>query len=676
MKNVYLGLISLLILTACSTPEKKTISVSSPDEKTELRFHTTDTSIYYEVLFENEAVIAASGLGFEFKNENALCKDFRIINHKITQTNESWEQVWGQNKKIENNYKETYIQLEEKTKAKRKLNLRFKVYNDGLGFRYEIPEQTGIDSLFITNEKTEFNLTQDYSTWFIPANYSSYEALYQNKACSDVRSANTPITFESKEESLFLSIHEANLTNYAGMTLKKQKEGSLDFAVDLVPWPDGVKVKTTLPMQTPWRTIQISKSAQELAESSLILNLNEENVLEDVSWIQPAKYIGIWWGMHLGTQSWTLGERHGATTENMKIYIDFAAENGIEAVLAEGWSTGWEEWGQAKAFDFVTAYPDFDLPEIVKYAKTKGVEIIGHHETGGDAPYYEEQLEKAFQLYHDLGIRYVKTGYAGPIQPRGFYHHGQAMVNHYRKVVELAAKYEIMLDVHEPIKPTGLRRTYPNMMTREGARGMEWNGWSDGNPPEHHVILPFTRLLAGPMDYNPGIFDLLYKNAENRVKWNDLDKGQSRTNTTLAKQLALFVTMYSPMQMAADLVENYQNHPAFQFISDVSADWQTTKVLNGKIGDFYTVVRKDINSEDWYLGSITDESKRDFKLALDFLESNTEYEAQIYKDTKDSHWKTNPYAYEISTATFISSDSLTIHLAEGGGQAIRFTPKQ
>lgn len=676
MKKIYLGLISLLLITACTQPELKQITLSSPDGKTELMFNLSDSTISYEVYFEENQLLAGSNLGFEFKNQAPLKDNFRIVNHEITETKGSWKQVWGQNKKIDNNYKEVFIQLEEKTKAKRKLNLRFKIYNDGLGFRYEIPEQTGIDSLFITQEKTEFNLTEDYSTWFIPANYSSYEALYQNKLCSEVQSANTPITFESENESVFLSIHEANLSNYAGMTLKKQKEGGLNFKADLVPWPDGVKVKTTLPMQSPWRSIQIAKSAEALVESSLILNLNEPNGLEDVSWIEPAKYVGVWWSMHLGTETWTLGERHGATTENMKNYIDFASENGINAVLAEGWSTGWEAWGRAKAFDFVTAYPDFDLPEIVKYAESKAVEIIGHHETGGDAPYYEEQLEKAFQLYHDLGIRYVKTGYAGPIQPRGYYHHGQAMVNHYRKVVELAAKYQIMLDVHEPIKPTGIRRTYPNMMTREGARGMEWNGWSEGNPPEHHVILPFTRLLAGPMDYNPGIFDLRYQNAKHRVKWNGLDKGQSRTNTTLAKQLALFVVLYSPLQMASDVVANYENHPAFQFISDVPADWETTKVLNGKIGDFYTVARKDINSEDWYLGSITDENIRTFKIALDFLEPNTEYEAQIYRDTKDSHWESQPYAYEIISETYNSTDHLILNLAAGGGQAIRFTPKQ
>lgn len=676
MKKIYLGLISLLLITACTQPELKKITVSSPDGKTELMFNLSDSSISYEVYFEGKELLASSNLGFEFQNQAPLKENFRIVNHEITETKGSWKQVWGQNKRIDNNYKEAFIQLEEKTKAKRKLNLRFKVYDDGLGFRYEMPEQTGIDSLFITHEKTEFNLTQDYSTWFIPANYSSYEALYQNKPCSEVKSANTPITFEAIDETLFLSIHEANLSNYAGMTLKKQKEGSLNFAVDLVPWPDGVKVKTELPMQTPWRSIQITSSAEALVESSLILNLNEPNMLEDVSWIEPAKYIGVWWSMHLGTETWTLGDRHGATTENMKRYIDFAAENGIEAVLAEGWSTGWEEWGQAKAFDFVTAYPDFDLPEIVKYAESKAVEIIGHHETGGDAPYYEEQLEKALQLYHDLGIRYVKTGYAGPIQPRGHYHHGQAMVNHYRKVVELAAKYQIMLDVHEPIKPTGLRRTYPNMMTREGARGMEWNGWSEGNPPEHHVILPFTRLLAGPMDYNPGIFDLRYKNAKNRVKWNGLDKGQSRTNTTLAKQLALFVVLYSPLQMASDVVENYKNHPAFQFINDVPADWECSKVLNGKIGDYITMARKDINSKDWYLGSISDEHNRNFKVALDFLDPNTTYKAEIYRDTEDSHWESNPYAYEIISETYKSTDHLMLNLAAGGGQAIRFTPKQ
>jgi alpha-glucosidase len=458
------------------------------------------------------------------------------------------------------------------------------------------------------------------------------------------------------------------------MTLLKNQEKEFSFKSNLVPWPDGIKVKTSAPMVSPWRTIQIADKATDLVASNLILNLNEPNKIEDTSWIQPMKYVGIWWGMHLGTHTWTLGERHGATTTAAKKYIDFAANNNISGVLVEGWNTGWENWGQKEAFDFVTPYSDFNLKEIADYAKDKNINFIGHIETGGDAAYFEENLDKVFSMYHNLGIKAVKTGYAGAIKTAGQFHHGQFMVNHYRKVVETAAKYQIMVNAHEPIKPTGIRRTYPNMMTREGARGMEWNAWSAGNPPDHYTIIPFTRGLVGPFDYTPGTFDILFNNAKNRVKWNDLDDGTSRVNTTLAKQLSLFVILYSPMQMASDLIENYENQSAFKFIKDFGVDWEISKVLNGKIGDYITIVRKEKNSDTWFLGSCTDENKRELEIELSFLDTDKKYRAEIYADGMDADWKTNPQAIEIYSEIVDAQTVLNLKLAAGGGQAIKFSP--
>ncbi|MFY0601972.1 MAG: glycoside hydrolase family 97 protein [Cyclobacteriaceae bacterium] len=668
-KNLQLLALFLVFVSSCSQQRMTQEKISSPDGFIESLISIQDGKIFYQISYKGKPVINPSRLGFLFKRMEGYDSGFIISEIKRSTMNETWEQVWGQNKSVQNHYTESIISFGD-NEGNAKMNLIFRVFNDGVGFRYHLPEQDGIDSVRIVDELTAFNFKEDLSAWYTPANFESYEMLYQNVPLSQVASANTPVTFE--KDGLVVSIHEANLTNYAGMTLRKDEEDKFSFQCDLVPWPDGDKVKATLPFVTPWRTIQIAKSAKHLLTSNLILNLNEPNQIEDLTWVRPIKYIGVWWGMHIGTHTWTMGERHGATTETMIKYIDFASKHEIEAVLAEGWSTGWEHWGRPKAFDFVTPYEDFDLQKVVDYASQKGIAFVGHHETGGDAEYYEEQIEEAFQLYEALGVNHVKTGYAGAIRPAGQYHHGQYMVNHYRKVVEEASKYNINIDVHEPIKPTGIRRTYPNMMTREGARGMEWNGWSEGNPPSHHVILPFTRNLAGPIDYTPGIFDLLYQNAGRRVKWNGQDKGNSRTNTTLAKQLALFVIFHSPMQMASDLIENYEGEKAFRFIENVPVDWEKTTIINGEIGSYVTIARKDIGSEDWYLGSITNESERAFNISLDFLDENKKYKAQVYADASDTHWKTNPYPYDVQEVEVDASHFLDIRLAGGGGQAIRF----
>lgn len=680
----------LFLATFNSIHSQSNIEIKSPNEKIKVEFSLLLSSQpFYKVVYDSIIIIDNSALGFVFKDQPIMLDNFKVTNTNRKYFLGKWETIWGTQDSILDEYNELIISLEEKDDLARKMNIIFKVYDDGIGFRYEFPDQLNMNDIVIMDELTEFKLTGDHSCWWIPGDYDSYEYLYNNTKLSEIdlthfnyetrgdrnlpnkRAVNTPITMETSE-GLFLSFHEANLTDYAGITLEANDD--LTLKVDLVPWSDGTKVKTKVPFKTPWRTIQISNSAQDLIASNLILNLNEPNKLDDITWIEPMKYIGIWWEMHLGKSSWSMNpidgswannsKNHGATTLNAKYYIDFAAKNNIKGVLIEGWNTGWEYWGADTLdyFDFVTPYADFDIQEVVKYANDNGVEIIGHHETGGQAENYEKHLENAFAFYNELGIRAIKTGYAGQIIPKGEYHHGQYMVRHYRKVLETAAKYRIMLDAHEPIAATGLRRTYPNMMTREGVRGMEYNAWSDGNPPEHTTIIPFTRMLSGPIDYTPGIFDLTF----------DEYKDKERVQTTLAKQLAYYVIIYSPMQMAADLPENYLNNPAFEFIRKVPVNWSKSRYLNSKIGDFVTIARK--NGDNWYLGSITDEFARSISVSLSFLDEDKIYKATIYKDGSKADWKNNPYDFEISEDFVDSTMRLRLKLAKGGGQAIIFEP--
>lgn len=660
-KSYLFSLFLLFTLFSCSV--KDHVEVSSPNANVNVQFQLTESGqLAYQVKVQDDLLIAESNLGLIFKEQIAFNKDLVISGVQERSFDENWKPVWGPNAQIRNHYNELILEL--KNKENQKLNLHLRVFNDGLGFRYELPAQSGIDSLNLMNELTEFNIAQDGTAWSIPANFESYEMLYKTTAVAEVKDANTPITIKT-EKGTYLSIHEANLTNYSGMTLKNT-EGT-NFQANLVPWPDGTKVKAKESLISPWRTITIANNAGDLVASNLIQNLNDACKIEDTSWIEPMKYIGIWWGMHLGIETWTMGDKHGATTENMKAYIDFAAKHNVDAVLAEGWNTGWDKWGQPKAFDQITAYADYNFDEIVAYAKQKAVELIAHHETGGDYLYYEECLEKALQILHDNGIRVLKTGYAGPTSD-GHYHHSQKMVQHYRKVVELAAKYQIMLDVHEPIKATGISRTYPNMMTREGARGMEWNAWSEGNPPEHHTILPFTRCLGGPIDYTPGIFDILYKNRKEYTRWNSNDKGNSRVNTTLSKQLALWVCLYSPLQMASDLISNYEEQPAFRFFEEMPAKFEESKVLAAEIGDYFAVARK--NGNNWYIGSITDEHARELELDLRFLDQGKRYKAIVYADTEDTTLQ-NPTAIQIDEFEVNSNTKLKVKMAAGGGQAIQ-----
>jgi hypothetical protein len=656
-------LITVALLGAWSAGSESGASreLLSPDGKVKVVFSLLRGTPHYRIDYDGEPIIVASSLGFTFRKAEPLVGGFRIAGSQTSTLDETWRPVWGQRNQIRNHYNELRVGLVEVGAAARELAVVFRAYDDGVGFRYEIPEQPGIGDFEIMAERTRFAFAGDHSAWWIPADLDTYEHLYRNTPLSHVKAVGTPVTMETRD-GLYISIHEAALRDYPEMTLSAVWRRDLVLESNLAPWPDGVRVKGSTPLKTPWRTVQIATSPGRLIESNLILNLNEPCMIEDTSWIKPMKYVGIWWGMHIGKYSWHIGPAHGATTENAKRYIDFASKHGIPAVLIEGWNTGWDRWGQQGAYSFTQSYPDFDLEEVTEYGREKGVVIIGHHETGGDVPAYEDQIDAAFDLYKKIGIPAIKTGYAGQIFPRGQFHHGQYMVRHYRMVVEKAAEYGFMLDVHEPVKPTGISRTFPNMMTREGARGMEYNAWSEGNPPEHETILAFTRMLAGPLDYTPGIFDVLF----------DEYKPGNRVRSTLTRQLALFVVLYSPMLMAADLIENYENHPAFRFIEEVPVDWDDTLVLNGRIGDYVTIARR--SGGRWYVGSITDEEAREVTIDLSFLEPRREYRARIYSDAPDADWRTNPLAYEIREENLNASTVLKMNLAPGGGQAVSIVP--
>ncbi|MBQ5856223.1 MAG: glycoside hydrolase family 97 protein [Bacteroidales bacterium] len=688
--NCTLLIVNCTLLYSCSSPKNE---VSSPDGRIKVAFKTNiEGEMFYDVKVDDNIFIDDSQLGFDAKDGLNLKNSFEIIKTEFSSKDETWEQIWGENKNIRNHYNEMAIHLANIDSTY--LIIRFRLFNDGLGFRYEYKVKD-TDKIILTDELTTFNIKENGVSWSIPASFETYELLYRTLPLNEVEDANTPFTFKttrpqdykstslsvnesissesvSESVSIYASIHEAALTDFPEMTLKLTAQGS-QLKAKLAPYPNS-NIKAIFEKDnfiSPWRTIQISDKAVGLINSNLILNLNEPCVLEgDLSWIRPMKYVGVWWGMHLGVESWVMGDRHGATTENAKRYIDFAANNNIDAVLFEGWNEGWDSWGGRQNFDFTKAYADFDIDEIMRYAKTKNVEVIGHHETGGNIINYENQLEEAYRWTKEKGINCVKTGYAGGL-PDFHNHHGQHNVRHYRKVVETAAKHHITLDVHEPIKPTGIRRTYPNMMTREGARGMEWNAWSEGNPPEHHVMLPFTRLLAGPMDYTPGTFDILFDNTRNspqRKKWNDNDKGNSRVNTTLAKQLANWVILYSPLQMASDMIEHYEGHPAFQFFRDFNPDCDWSEALQGEPGEYVAIVRRA--GEDFFLGAATNGSAREIEIPLTFLEKGKSYEATIYSDGDDAHWETNPTSYKIEKKTVSSNDTLFIKMAAGGGCAV------
>ena len=655
---------SAAVVACCCAACTSVAELSSPDGRNTISFDAA--TMTYAVLRDGDTLIRPSALGIETRE--AQFADFEVARVRRASADETWTQPWGENKTMRDRHNEMAVEMRS-ADGRVRLTLRFRAFDDGVGFRYEwqVPDA---DSLTVTAEKTEFRFAADGDSWTIPASFETYELLYRKLPLAELTDANTPATFRVGD--VYGSIHEAALYDYPEMTLRKT--GELAFASELAPLPDGTKARVPGSFVTPWRTIQLGDRAVDLINSSLILNLNEPSKIEDTSWIRPMKYVGVWWGMHLGIESWSMDDRHGATTENAKRYIDFAAANNIQGVLFEGWNEGWESWGGRQAFDFTKPYADFDVAEIVRYARERGIEVINHHETGGNIPNYERQLEHALAWSAEQGMRNLKTGYAGGF-PDGYLHHSQYGVRHYQKVVEAAAAHRITVNAHEPIKDCGIRRTWPNMMAREGARGKEWDAWSAGNPPSHEVMLPFTRLLGGPMDFTPGTFDILYertRRSPRRKLWNCGPEVEMRVNTTLAKQIAEWVIIYSPLQMASDLIENYEGHPAFRFFRDFDADCDWSRALAGEPGEFVAVVRRA--GGNFFLGAATNEEARTLTLPLDFLEQGTTYRATIYADGPDADWKSNPTSYVITERDVTAADTLEVAMAPGGGQAVSFMP--
>ncbi len=693
-------LIFIILLFAVSASAQY---LQSPNGNLSLVFKLNDAGEpTYSLTYKRLDVIKASKMGFEVENSSALKSGFKVVDTKTDAKNETWNPVWGEVKTIRSNYKELAVTLEQKgEKTARKVIIRFRLFDDGLGFRYEFPEQSDLKYFTIQDEKTEFNLTGDHKTFWIPGDYDSQEYAYNTTKLSEIdagkgkyvdeiavksvfadNAVQTPLMMKSSD-GLYINIHEAALANYPAMYMSVDRK-TFGLTSHLAPNAVGSAAFLQTPAKTPWRTIIVSDKAAEILASKMILNLNEPTKIADTSWIKPQKFVGVWWELQIGKSTWSYADvdnvkidetdwkslkpngRHGANTANVKRYIDFAAKNNIDSVLVEGWDIGWEDWfGRWKenVFDFVTPYPDFDVKELQKYAASKGVKIIMHHETSGSASNYERRLDEAFRFMKSNGYDAVKTGYVGKIIPRGETHDGQWMVNHYTHVVEEAAKNKIMVDSHEPVRPTGLTRTYPNWLASEAARGNEFNAFSQGNPPEHETILPFTRLMGGPMDYTPGIFEI-------KLSYWDAKK-TNVVHTTLAKQLALYVTMYSPLQMAADLPESYEKRmDAFQFIRDVAVDWDDTRILEAEPGDYVTIARKAKNKNDWFIGAITDENARTANVNLDFLDSGKQYVATIYADAKDADWDKNPMAYEIKSYLVDNKTVLKIALANGGGAAV------
>jgi alpha-glucosidase len=651
--------------------------VGSPDGRNRVTVQLSEGRLQYSLARDGRALILPSLLGFEFKGIPALRDGLRITDTTRRSHDQWWTQPWGEVARVRDHYNELAVSVEESAPPARRFVLRVRAFDDGIGFRYELPEQPGLGAFEMTGELTEFAMADNARAWWIPSNrprMDRSEMLYASSPMSLLDSVQTPLTMETRDGGTFMVIHEANLVDYARMNLAGQRGESRTLRADLAPMADGIKVRGRTPFMTPWRTIQLADSVTRLAPSLLGLKLNPPNVLPSTDWIRPMKYVGIWWGMHINTMTWSSGPQHGATTANARRYIDFAAANGFGGVLVEGWNLGWDgDWiANRDAFSFTRAYPDYDLAEVARYARQKGVRLIVHNETSGGIQNYERQLDSAFALYRSLGVSAIKTGYVTDLVAEGHSHYSQYMVQHYRRVIEAAARHGIMVDAHEPMHDTGERRSYPNMMTREGARGQEYNAWSGdgGNPPEHESILFFTRLLAGPMDFTPGIFDLLIERGTGRPRRAD----EARVRTTLAKQLALYVTIYSPMQMAADLPENYERQPAFQFIRDVAVDWDTTRVLSGQIGDYVAVARRERNGQSWFVGAITDESGRTVDIALSFLTPGRRYIAEIYADGPGAHWLTNPLPVGITRRPVNSLTRLRMVLAPGGGQAIRIRP--
>lgn len=697
MKHLLFLFMAFMINTAYSQ------NIQSPSNKIAVNFKlTTSGQPSYSVNYNNKPVIFESTLGIKLKDKLSLDANFVIDSVKNSSFNESWKPVLGEQATIVNHYNELIIALSQK-ETHIKMNLIFRVFDEGVAFRYDFPKQKDLNYFIISDEVSQFNLTDNHKVFWIPGDYDSQEYVYNETKFSEIDNSKlnlnngigvksisgknvvqSPLMMKTAS-GLYLNIFEAAVVNYPVMHLDAEVKTN-KLTSHLVPNAIGDKAYLQAPCVSPWRTIMMSDDARDIVGSKMILNLNEPCKIDDTSYIKPMKYVGIWWEMHVGKSTWDYAGsqnaqnvltkdllpsgKHGATTENTKRYIDFAAKNGFDGVLVEGWNVGWEDWfgnWKEEVFDFVTPYPDFDLNAVTAYAKSKNVKMIMHHETSASVANYERHLDRAFDLMKKHDYPAVKSGYVGKIIPRGEFHDGQTMVNHFNFVARRAADYKLMLNSHESSRPTGYSRTYPNYIAAEAARGNEFNAWSTGNPPMHETILPFTRLLGGPMDYTPGIFE---------IKMSHYDKTKTeQVHTTLAKQLALYITMYSPLQMAADLPENYEKYPdAFQFIKDVALDWQDSKYLEAEPGDYLTVARKTKDKETWFLGAITDENARKSEIKLDFLTKGKKYKAIVYEDAKDADWKNNPIAYKISTIEVTSKSKINLNLAPGGGTAISFEP--
>ncbi len=652
------------------------LQINSPDTRISVFVDTDENGApYYSVHYRGRVIIDESRLGIRFADHEGLDSGFRIADSERRSHDSVWQQPWGERRRVRDHYSELFVSFDARD-PQREFGLRIRVHDDGVGFRYEVPKQRYYGDVAIVDEITEFRVPQDAAVWWVPGyGWNRYEYIYRQTDASEVPLAATPMTLRTSD-GVHVSIHEAALVDYAGFVLDQRRDGI--FKTNLAPWSDGVRVKLRAPFVTPWRTIQIAPDASGLLNSDLILNLNEPNKLGDVSWVEPGKYVGIWWAMHIEDKTWGSGPKHGATTGETRRYIDFAAKHGFDGVLVEGWNTGWDgSWFHNGAiFSFTESYPDFDIEAVADYALKKGVRLVGHHETSGHITNYENQMIDAYDLYESLGVRQIKTGYVadggglmridnGVLKYE--WHDSQFSSNHHIKVLEEAAKRKISINSHEPIKDTGLRRTYPNWLSREGARGQEFNAWGDPvNPPDHNVTLVYTRMLSGPMDFTPGIFDLS----------STRDGVEYRVKSTLAHQLALYVVLYSPIQMAADLPENYDARPdAFQFIKDVPTDWEESIALAGEVADHVVFARRERGSQDWYVGAISGNDARDLQVPLAFLTEGKRYTATIYRDGDDAHWESNPYDYVIERKAVTASDRLALTLAPGGGVAIRIEPQ-
>ena len=702
--------ILLLALVCCSGIAQAQEKQASPNGNVAVEFNIVDGIPYYAVEYKNQPVINPSRMGLELISDYSLIDNFNIVSVNRSSFDETWTPVWGETSTIRNNYNEMEVQLEQNIPGKdaktacRLLTIRFRVYDDGVGFRYEFPEQDNLTYFTIKEEYTEFAMTGNHTAYWIPGDYDTQEYDYTISRLTQINdlfdkayTGNSSQTAFSKtgvqtslqlktDEGLYINIHEAALVDYACMHLDLN-EKTLVFRSWLTPDARGHKGYLQAPCKSPWRTVMVSDNACDILASNLILNLNEPCKIEDTSWIKPVKYVGVWWEMITGKSSWaytdlpqvqidkidyataTPNGRHGANNENVKRYIDFAAEHGFDQVLVEGWNIGWEDWaGKTKdyVFDFVTPYPDFDIQMLNDYAHSKGVRLMMHHETSGSTRNYERHMDAAFELMEKYGYNSIKSGYVGDMLPRGEYHYGQWCNNHYLYAITEAAKHKVMVNAHEAVRPTGLCRTYPNLIGNESARGTEYQAFG-GTHPHHVTILPFTRLQGGPMDYTPGVFvmDISKINPEN----------PSYCNSTICNQLALYVTLYSPLQMAADLPEHYEMYmDAFQFIKDVAVDWDESRYLAAEPGQYVMAARKEKGADNWYVGAVTNEEQRTLEVNFDFLDKDTRYVATLYADGKDADYATNPDSYKITTGIVTSKSSIKVKMARGGGFAISIRP--